>query len=62
MHRHETVQAWSHTIRDGAKTVGEVFAAGKGLYEFGKGALYVGRAVLPFLMQHAFVGTLQWNW
>ena len=50
MHRHETVHAWSHTIRDGATPVGEVLAAGKGLYEFGKGALYVGRAVLPLLM------------
>ena len=50
MHRHETVQAWSHTIRDGAKTVGEVLAARKSLSEFGKGVLYVGRAVLPFLM------------
>ena len=50
MHRHETVQSWSHTIRDGAKTVADVLAAGNALYEFGKGAAYVGRAVLPFLM------------
>ena len=50
MHRHETVQAGSHTMRDGANTVAEVLAAGKGLYEFGKDALYVGRAVLQFLM------------